>query len=276
MAQTLTQIKTLLAQQGTRPKKRLGQNFLHDGNQMRRILDAAGIEEGNLVLEVGPGTGALTERLLEAGARVIAIEVDTDMEPILRQRLAPFEDRVTLLIDDVLDGKHGLNATLRRLLAAHPFKLVANLPYNVASPLLVNLAIDFPRMRCAVAMVQKEVAQRIAAKPGGKDYGPLTVMIQALCEVEVIASLPPSCFWPQPQIDSALVRLRRRDEPLTDQPHRLGALLQKLFSKRRKQLGTILGREARLPAGVDPTARPETLTVEQLIELSGTQGRTGA
>ena len=270
MPQTLTDIQSLLARQGVVPKKRYGQNFLHDGNQMRRIMQAADVSAEDLVLEVGPGTGALTERLLETGARVIAIEVDADLESILRQRLEPFDDCVTLLIGDVLDGKHELNATLRRLLAAHRFKLVANLPYNVASPLLVNLAIDFPRMSCAVVMVQKEVAQRLAAPPGGKTYGPLTVMIQAFCEVETIGSLPPSCFWPQPQVESAVVRLRRRETPLTDDPHQLGRLLQTLFSRRRKQLGSILGRDARLPAGIDPKARPETLTVEQLIELSRT------
>lgn len=274
MPQTLNEIKLLLAQQGIQPKKRFGQNFLHDGNQMRRIMAAAGVDVDDLVLEVGPGTGALTERLLETGARVIAIEVDSELEPILRQRLEPYEECVTLLIDDVLDGKHALNPTLRRLLAAHPFKLVANLPYNVASPLLVNLAIDFPKMRCAVVMVQKEVAHRLAAKPGGKEYGPLTVMIQALCEVDLVGTLPPSCFWPQPTIESAVIRLQRRDEPLTDEPHALGTLLQTLFTRRRKQLGTILGRDAKLPAGVDSKARPETLTVEQLVELSRTQCRS--
>lgn len=268
MAQTLTQIKALLAQHGLHPKKRFGQNFLHDGNQMRRIMEAAGVEKDDLILEVGPGTGALTERLLETGARVIAIEVDSDLEPILRHRLEPYQECVTLLIDDVLDGKHELNPTLRRLLAAHPFKLVANLPYNVASPLLVNLVIDFPRMRRAVVMVQKEVAQRLAAAPGGKDYGPLTVMVQAMCEVSIVGTLPPSCFWPQPTIDSSVVRLDRRDTPLTDDPHALGGLLQKLFSRRRKQLGTILGRDVKLPRGVDPKARPETLTVPQLVELT--------
>jgi 16S rRNA (adenine1518-N6/adenine1519-N6)-dimethyltransferase len=258
----------MLAEHGLRPKKRFGQNFLHDGNHMRIILEAAQLSPDSLVLEVGAGTGALTERLLEAGARVIAVEIDRDLEPILRARLEPFGGRVTLIIGDVLAGKHEVAPSVTDALGGERFTLVANLPYNIASPLLVNLAADHPDMTGAVVMLQREVADRLLAAPGGKDYGPLTVMVRAMCEVELVATLPPSCFWPRPRIDSAVLRLKRRARPLTDNPHALSAMTQRLFQKRRKQLRSILGRDADLPRGVDPTARPETLAIEQIDELA--------
>jgi 16S rRNA (adenine1518-N6/adenine1519-N6)-dimethyltransferase len=279
MAQTLTDIKTLLASHGLHPKKRFGQNFLHDGNHMRRIMDAAAPGSGELILEVGPGTGALSERLLEAGADVLAVEIDPDMEPILRQRLAPFGDRFQLHIGDILASKHTLNPEVVALLDASPesptpnpqpptFKLIANLPYNIASPLLVNLAVDHPGMSTAVIMIQREVAERITAKPGGKDYGPLSVILQALCEVDIVGTLSPACFWPAPKVGSAVVRLVRRANPLADDPAALSTLLQKLFQKRRKQIGAILGRDVVLPDGIDPNARPESLSVEQFATLA--------
>jgi len=268
MAQTLTDIKTLLAGHGLHPKKRFGQNFLHDGNHMRRILEAAGIGDSEVVLEVGPGTGALSERLLEAGAALVAVEIDRDMEPILRDRLSEYGDRFQLHIGDVLESKHTLDSAVIELLGGRPFKMIANLPYNIASPLLVNLVVDHPGMSAAVAMIQREVAERITAAPGGKDYGPLSVILQAMSEVEMVGTLSPECFWPKPKVASAAVRLVRRAEPLTDDPAALSRLLQKLFQKRRKQLGAILGRDRALPDGIDPAARPESLSVEQFVELA--------
>lgn len=279
MAQTLTDIKTLLASHGLHPKKRFGQNFLHDGNHMRRIMEAADVRPGELILEVGPGTGALSERLLEAGARVLAVEIDRDMEPILLERLAPFADRFQLHVGDILASKHTLNPDVIQLLRAfpdtrhpvsdaRPFKLIANLPYNIASPLLVNLAVDHPGMTTAVIMIQREVADRITAKPGGKDYGPLSVILQAVCDVDIVGTLSPACFWPAPKVASAVVRLVRRANPVTDDPATLSRVLQTLFQKRRKQIGAILGRERPLPNGIDPGARPESLSVEQFVALA--------
>lgn len=268
MPQTLRDIKELLAGAGLNPKKRLGQNFLHDGNQMRRIVDAAAIAPGERVLEVGAGTGALSERVLEAGAQLVAVEIDRDLEPILRYRLAAYGPRVRLLFADVLHSKHQLNPRVAEALGRQPFKLVANLPYQIASPLLVNLAAEPAGMSLAVVTIQLEVAERLAAAPGGKDYGPLSVMVQAMCTVEHLAKVRPSCFWPQPQVESAVVRLSQRDHPLTADPTSLSRLLHKLFSRRRKQLGTILGRHGVLPACLDPTARPETLTVAQIVDLA--------
>ena len=170
----------------------------------------------------------------------------------------------------MLNGKHAINATVIEALSTKPqFKLIANLPYHVASPLIANLVIDHPDMSLAIVMVQKEVADRLAAPPGGKDYGPLGIMVQAMCHVQRIDRLPPGCFWPPPGIESAVVRITRRGTPLTDDPKALSALLQKLFTQRRKQLGTILGRDRTLPEGIEPTQRPEQLSVEQLMRLSG-------
>jgi len=280
MAQTLTEIKQLLADHGLRPKKKFGQNFLHDGNHLRKILDAARLSPGDVVLEVGPGTGALTERLVDEGANVVAVEIDRDMQPILQARLG---DKITLHIGDALDGKHAINAEVLALLgqdvqAASPkpqassptFKLIANLPYNIASPLMANLAVDHLSMTGMVVMIQKEVADRLLAPPGNKAYGPLGVLLQALFTIERVCVLKPGCFYPPPSIDSAVVALHRRADPLCEDAKALGALLHKLFSKRRKQLGSILGRDATLPEGVDSSMRPEQLSVEQLCELART------
>jgi len=280
MAQTLTEIKQLLATHGLHPKKRFGQNFLHDGNHMRRIMDAAAIQAGELILEVGPGTGALTERLLEVGADVLAVEIDHDMQPILMARLAPSGERFQLYLGDILESKHKLNPQvvdrLRNFLQSPDpdpqppaFKLIANLPYNIASPLLVNLAVHHPEMSTAVIMIQREVAERITADPGGKDYGPLSVMLQAMYTADIVGTLSPACFWPQPKVGSAVVRLVRRASPLTDDPAGLSALLQKCFQKRRKQLGAVLGRDKPLPGGIRPEARCESLSVEQFVQLMG-------
>ncbi|MFK7789452.1 MAG: 16S rRNA (adenine(1518)-N(6)/adenine(1519)-N(6))-dimethyltransferase RsmA [Phycisphaeraceae bacterium] len=267
MAQTLTEIKQLLADHGLRPKKKFGQNFLHDGNHMAKIMDAARLTPGDVVLEVGPGTGALTERLVEAGAEVVAVEIDRDMEPILQTRLG---DKITLHVGDALDGKHAINSEVLGLLGERPFKLIANLPYNIASPLMANLAIDHLNMSAMVVMIQKEVADRLLSPPGTKAYGPLGVLMQALFEVERVGVLKPGCFYPPPSIDSAVVALHRRAVPICEDAKALGTLLHKLFSKRRKQLGSSLGRDVKLPEGAEITMRPEQLSVEQLCEMART------
>lgn len=272
MAQTLSTIKSLLAAQGLHPRKRFGQNFLHDHNKLRVILDAAELRPGDTVLEVGPGTGVLTEPMLERGVRVVAVEIDRDMCQILRDRLGGDTDRFTLINADVLENKHTINPAVVRALnrdsSATSFELIANLPYNIASPLLATLAMDHPAMTSAVVMLQSEVADRLTAAPGGKEYGPLGVLLQAMCEQKLITTLSPHCFWPSPAVDSAVVKLTRLARPLTDNPHRLGDFLHTLFSKRRKQIGSILGRDQSFPADIDPMKRPEQLSVDQLIRLS--------
>jgi len=230
MAQNLSQIKALLGAFGLRPKHRFGQNFLHDAGKMSAIVDAARINSGDVVLEVGAGTASLSCLLLDAGASLIAVEVDDDLAPILQQQLAPYGDRAKLLIEDVLSGKHQLNPAVDAALdQVAEFKLVANLPYNVASPLIGNLVTDYQRMSMAVVSIQREVADRLAASPGCKAYGPLGILVQAMCRIEQITMLPPGCFWPRPKVDSLAVRLTRRDKPLTDDPRALSGMLQSCF-----------------------------------------------
>ena len=276
MPQTLTEIKALLNAHGLRPRKRLGQHFLHDAHQMERILRAAEIVAGEVVLEIGPGTGALSEYMLEAGARLVAVEIDRELEPILRQRLsAPFGKAVSLVFADALSGKHVINPAVWDAVAsfgAAAFKLIANLPYDIASAVLANLAVDPVRMDLAVVMVQRDVADRLTAAPGGKSYGPLGIVVGAVYEVWRIGNVSPSCFWPRPKVDSTILRLEPRAEPVTADPRVFAAFVKRLFTSRRKQLGTILGRDAPLPEGVRPEMRPQQLSLEQLSALARMSG----
>ncbi|HAI10593.1 MAG TPA: ribosomal RNA small subunit methyltransferase A [Phycisphaerales bacterium] len=267
MAQTLGQIKLLLDSFGLRPKKRFGQNFLHDGNKMQAILQAGELTAGELVLEVGAGTGALTGRLLDAGAKVVAVEVDKDLWPILDQQFAE-QSNLTVIQGDVLQGKHHLNPQVIEQLGDKPFKLIANLPYNVASPLLINLVTQFPAMSHAIVMVQKEVADRLAAKPGSKTYGPMGIIVGATCDVQEVCTLSPSCFWPQPGVHSSVILVKRKPMPITEDMGPFVELVHLLFGKRRKQLGAILGRDQELPQGITYEMRPEVLSVEQLAALA--------
>lgn len=270
--QTLSEIRQLLAERGLKPKHRLGQNFLHDKNQITKLLDAARLRPGELVLEVGPGTGALTEGLLERGAQVVACELDRDLADLVEARLG---DRITLIRGDALAKQRQLNPTLVEALAGRPFKLVANLPYQVASPLIGALLIDHPPPACVgqFVTIQREVAERLMAKPSTKEYGPLSIIVQALATVERISMLSPSCFWPQPEVTSAMVaiephRLKGRKSLSSAEARDFAAFITRLFTKRRKQLGTTFGRaRTDWPEGVTANRRPEALSVEQLVAL---------
>ncbi|MHB1157507.1 MAG: 16S rRNA (adenine(1518)-N(6)/adenine(1519)-N(6))-dimethyltransferase RsmA [Phycisphaerales bacterium] len=273
MPQTLTTIKALLAERGLHPRKRFGQNFLVDQNKLALIIEAAQVRPHDRVLEVGPGTGVLTEALLDAGADVTAVEIDRDMCAILRERLGSHPN-FTLIEADVLATKHTINPAVIAALSNQQseirnqkFCLVANLPYNIASPLLATLCADHPAMRRAIIMVQNEVADRLIAS-SGKDFGPLSIIIQSTCTASRLTTLNPACFWPRPQVDSAVVILERRAAPLTDNVPALMQLVQQLFQHRRKQIASVLGRDFAFPPDIPPTARPEQLTIEQLIALS--------
>jgi 16S rRNA (adenine1518-N6/adenine1519-N6)-dimethyltransferase len=262
--QTLTEIRALLAQRGLSPKHRLGQNFLHDQNQLRKLLAAAEVAGGDLVLEVGPGTGTLTEALVEAGAEVVASELDPDMADIVESRLG---ERIRLVRGDCLERGSRLNAELVSALGGRAFKLVANLPYQIASPLMAILAGD-SSCRGQFVTIQKEVADRLLAQPGGKEYGALGILLQAMCDVRLIGTVPAGCFWPAPQVTSAMVAITPRARPLVRDAESFSTFLSQLFTKRRKQLGSILGRERSWPAGVEERMRPEALSVEQLVALA--------
>ena len=271
MAQTKHQIQSLLASAQTEPRHRFGQNFMIDQNLVRLVADAGKLTRDDLVIEVGPGTGTLTEELLDRAGRVVAVEIDRDLARLLRERFVPSE-RFELIEGDALAGKHELNAQLLAKIAGQPAatKLVANLPYNIASPLVIGLLIE--GVRTLAFTVQKEVADRLRAPAGGEAYGPLTVMVQLMAKVEVLRNLPPQAFWPAPKIDSSLVRLTR-DDRLGDLARPFGQFVHAGFSFRRKTL-----RRALSQAGHDADAvlaetgfggqlRPETFTPDQLLRL---------
>jgi len=265
--QTLSQIRAILDAHGLKPRHRLGQNFLHDKNLLQRLIEAAGIRPGELVLEVGPGTGTLTEGLIASGAEVVACEIDSGLAAIIREY---FGTRVNLVEGDCLGRGRRLAEPLDRALAGRPFTLVANLPYQVASTLIVALLVHHPGCRGQFVTIQREVADRLDATPGTKTYGALTVIVGALAEVSVIATLAPSCFWPRPTVGSAMVAIRPRSPGVhgVESPQALVTFVTALFGKRRKQLGTIFGRETRWPPGITGDMRPDALSIEQIVRLS--------
>lgn len=281
--QSLADIKSILESRGLRPSRALGQNFLIEPAHVLRLVDAASAGPGDCVLEVGPGTGVLTDVLLSRGCRVIACELDRGLADLLRERYAAHaaEGVFTLVEGDCLAGKHGINPELVSALGSGPFKLIANLPYNAASPLMILLATrahpalarDLPPCLGQYVTIQREVADRLRAAVGTRDYGEMGVLVQAMCDVRRIALLAPGCFWPPPKVESEMVALIPRAEPATRDPERLAHVCRMLFTQRRKQIGSILRSAdpallAALPPELPPTARPEVLTVEQLVGLA--------
>ncbi|MCH2148835.1 MAG: 16S rRNA (adenine(1518)-N(6)/adenine(1519)-N(6))-dimethyltransferase RsmA [Phycisphaerales bacterium] len=262
--QTITEIQSLLNARGLAPRRRLGQNFLHDHNQLRRLVAAAEIQPHELILEVGPGTGTLTEALLEADAHVIACELDPGLGDLIAER---FEDRITLVRGDCLERGRRLAAELTSHLGERPFKLVANLPYQVASALMIELLIHHPNCCGQYITIQREVGDRLVAHPGTKERGPLGIIASSFADVDRIGVVPASCFWPQPKVVSAMVSLIPKDTPQLHDRTRYARFITELFAARRKQLGRILGRDRQMPAGIDPSWRPEVLTNEQLLQL---------
>jgi 16S rRNA (adenine1518-N6/adenine1519-N6)-dimethyltransferase len=279
MAQTKHEIQAILAQANTEPRQRFGQNFMIDQNLVRLVADAGNVAPGDVVIEVGPGTGTLTEELLARGGDVVAVEIDRDLASALRDRFTS-NARFHLIEGDALSGKHGINPALRDHLAAvsrtarpdaRRVKLVANLPYNIASPLVIDLLIE--GIDLLAFTVQKEVADRLRATAGSDAYGPLSVMAQLLSRVEVLRTLPPQAFWPPPKIDSALVRMTR-DDRLGTEARNVSRFVHQVFSFRRKTLRRALAQAGYQDAErvlvarqIDPQHRPEVLTPAQLLAL---------
>jgi 16S rRNA (adenine1518-N6/adenine1519-N6)-dimethyltransferase len=209
--QSLTHIRSLLEARGLSPKKSLGQNFLIDHNLIRRLVDASGVGEGDLVLEVGPGTGALTTELLERGCEVVACELDTALSRLLRETLGETHpDRFTLVEGDCLANKRELSHEVSAVLTGRPFTLVANLPYHAATPLMLALLTRHPECAGQFVTIQKEVGERLEASPGTKAYGSISVIAQTFAQVSRLATLPRECFWPRPEVTSVMMGLRRR------------------------------------------------------------------
>ncbi len=262
--QTLSEIRSILAQRGLRPKHRLGQNFLHDKNILCKLVEAADISPGELVLEIGPGTGTLTETLLEKQAQLIACELDDSLADIIQEKLG---ERLDLIRGDCLDSHRKLSAEIVAALGDHPFKLVANLPYQIASPLMCTLLLSHPSCTGQFITIQKEVAQRLSASPSTKEYGPLTIIVGALADVKRICTIKPTCFWPQPKVESAMVSIIPKPNHQVNDPTAFARFVTELFTKRRKQLGSILGKDIKWPDGVTTDLRPEALSIDQFIEL---------
>jgi 16S rRNA (adenine1518-N6/adenine1519-N6)-dimethyltransferase len=241
---------------------------------VRLVAEAGQVAPDDLVIEVGPGTGTLTEELLSRAGRVVAVEIDRDLAAMLRERLGG-NAKFTLIEGDALAGKHGLNGELLAVVRdatvrKQPVKLVANLPYNIASPLVIELLTE--GVDLLAFTVQKEVAERLRAAPGSDAYGGLSVMAQLLAEVEVLRTLPPQAFWPPPKIESALVRLTRRDR-LGARAEEFSTFVHKLFSARRKTLRKGLelagydAAKALGATGLYGTVRAEELSPEQFLDL---------
>ena len=275
-----------LSAAGFRPSKTLGQNFLLDGNMARSLVRDAGVEAGDRVLEVGAGCGFLTVHLLEAGADVLAVEIDRRLCAVASGFLAAYP-RVRLLCADALAGKHALSPELCAALPREgTFKVVSNLPYAVAGPLLVLLTrLPYPPDSLSL-LVQREVAEKAAALPGTTGFGALGARLSLDYERRAGRVVPASLFWPRPRVESRVVHLVRRPGPGTD-PERLARydrLIDRLFQQRRKTVLATLsgvtgdrGRALALlqAAGVPPAARPEDLVPEALLALADALGAGG-
>ena len=268
----LPPLRAALESHGLMAKKALGQNFLLDLNITRKIVRLTGpFDDASVVLEVGPGPGGLTRALLETGATVVAIEKDARFLPLLEELAAASGGRLNVIHDDALavDGQ----ALLAPWAEGRPLSIVANLPYNVGTPLLIKWLTGPLRPRAMGLMFQKEVARRIVARVGDADYGRLAVIAQAVCETEIVMDLPARAFTPPPKVDSAVVLLKPRE--IRPEAHVLVALqtvTAAAFGQRRKMLRSSLkplgGAALCETVGLDPDRRAETAPVEAFLALA--------
>jgi len=286
--QTLSYLMRRFAEAGIRPRTKLGQNFLADPNLQRLLVESAQLEPNDVVLEVGTGTGSLTLLTAPRVAAVVTVEVDPRLFQLAAEELHELVN-VRMLQLDALRGKHQLHPAvleaIERELAAAPgrqFKLVANLPYVIATPLVANLlALERPP-RSMTVTIQKELAQRIAAAPGGKDYGALSVWVQSQCRVSLLRTMPPAVFWPRPKVTSAMVQIVLDDSlraRIWDREF-FHAFVRALFLHRRKFLRSDLasafkGRLEKADVdrllaqlGLDPSLRAEQLDVNTFLTLA--------
>jgi 16S rRNA (adenine1518-N6/adenine1519-N6)-dimethyltransferase len=286
--QSKGQIQQLLAVAGASPKRQLGQNFLIDHNLMHLLLDSADIQSDDLVLEVGPGTGSLTEELAQRAGRVIAVEIDDALAQIVSEQVAQYSN-TQIINADILKTKHLINPEViqaiqstRETLTGR-FLLVANLPYNIAAPLMMNLVTAPPTADAMFVTVQKEVAERMTAQPPGSHYGTLSILLSATGTLETIRTLKPTVFWPRPQVDSAMVAYTRDNEKADSikSIDTLTTIVNTFMQHRRK---TIHACARFLPAplssldfdpvfarcAIDPHDRPDHITPAACVALANT------
>ncbi|MEW2506148.1 16S rRNA (adenine(1518)-N(6)/adenine(1519)-N(6))-dimethyltransferase RsmA [Amycolatopsis sp. NPDC047767] len=268
------EIRGLADELDVRPTKKLGQNFVHDPNTVRRIVELAGVRPGDVVLEVGPGLGSLTLGLLDAGARVVAVEIDPKLAARLprtaAERAASVADQLTVV------GADALRISAADL-PAEPVSLVANLPYNVAVPVVLHLLAELPSLQRGMVMVQTEVADRMAAGPGSRIYGVPSVKLAWYGPARKVGAVPRSVFWPVPNVDSSLVSFERGTPVEGVERQRLFEVVDAAFSQRRKTLRAALAGwagsadragELLVAAGIDPKTRGEQLDVHDFVRLA--------
>ena len=260
-------------------QKKFGQNFLIDTSVLERIIAAAQITKEDCVLEIGPGIGTMTQYLAEQAGKVVTVEIDKALMPVLEETLAPYEN-VKVINADFL--KLDVRELAQVLGGGKPIKVVANLPYYVTTPIIMSLFESGAPLESITIMVQKEVAERMQVGPGTKDYGALSLAVQYYAKPEIVANVPPNCFMPRPSVGSAVIRLTRHQVPpvnVKDESH-MFSLIRASFNQRRKtlanglsnapQLGLSRARveEALDKMGMSLTIRGEALTLEQFAELS--------
>lgn len=260
-------------------QKKFGQNFLIDGHVLDKIIAGAGVTKDDMVLEIGPGIGTMTQYLAEAAGKVVAVEIDRNLLPILQETLADY-DNVKVIHADVLSLD--LEKLVHEENGGRPIKVVANLPYYITTPIIMALFEQHVPLANVTVMVQKEVAARMKSGPGSKDYGALSLAVQYYAEPYIVANVPCNCFMPRPNVDSAVIRLTRYEEPPVQvkDEKMLFKIIRASFNQRRKTLQNGLNNSSELnftkdqiaaaiaEAGFSPSVRGEALTLEQFAKLT--------
>ena len=260
-------------------QKRFGQNFLIDAHVLEKIVSAAGITKDDCVLEIGPGIGTMTQYLAESAGQVIAVEIDTNLLPILADTLKDYSN-VKVINQDIL--KVDINELVKEYNNGRPIKVVANLPYYITTPIIMGLFESNVPIDNITVMVQKEVADRMQVGPGSKDYGSLSLALQYYASPYIVANVPPNCFIPRPNVGSAVIRLTRYQEPPVQvkDPKLMFKLIRASFNQRRKTLQNGLNNSPEISfskeeitkaiesLGVSPSVRGEALSLEQFAQLA--------
>ncbi len=270
-----TYIKEILSKYGFKFSKSLGQNFLIDGNIVRKIVEGGQVTKDDYVLEIGPGIGTLTEELAIKAKKVVAVEIDRSLLPILDETLSDY-DNVEIVYGDIL--KVDIQAIIDEKLGGGPVKVVANLPYYVTTPIITKLMEKEYKFESIIVMVQNEVAQRMVARPGTKDYGSLTVFVDFYSQPEILLKVPKTVFIPQPKIDSAVIMLKIKDKIPEVHKEKFFNITKAAFSKRRKTIlnslstyGFDLDKETIKTglegAGISPDLRAENIDLDRYIDL---------